>query len=217
MTGSAAPPRTPPVGTAREGCALQYALCQAPLPTLPLPRFGPQALCGIKRRDHDVLVAGIAAQVARNGDADFPLGRVRIVAQEFQERGQYARRAEAALHAVILMKGLLQRMQLVGARCDAFDGEKVVAVRLDGEHQARPHRTAVHQDRAGAAYTVLAAQMRAGEAELMADKIRERDPNLDFFLVALAVDRQGDLARFTHVRSLCVAGRTGICLFQRAP
>src|SRR5262252_3904736 len=164
-----------------------------------LLRFGPQALGGVQRRDHNVLIAGAAAQVARNGDADLLFGRVRIVAEEFQERGQHAGRAKTALQAMIFVKRLLQRVQLVGARRDALDGEKVVAVRLHSEHQARPRRAAVHQDGAGAAYAVLAAEMRAGETELVADKIREREADLDFFLVTLAVDRQGDLARLTHV------------------
>src|SRR5258708_37810451 len=100
---------------------------------------------------------------------------------------------------MVLVKRLLQRMQLVGARRDALDGEEIVAVRLHGEHQARARRAAVHQDRAGAAYAVLAAEMGAGEAELMADEIRERDADLHFLLVALAVDRQRDLAGLAHM------------------
>src|SRR5262252_3172001 len=102
-----------------------------------LLRFSPQALGGIQRRDHDVLIAGAAAQVARNGDAYLALGWVRIVAQEFEKRRQNAGRAEAALKAVVFVEGLLQRVQLVRTRGDALDGEKVVAVRLNGEQQTR--------------------------------------------------------------------------------
>src|SRR5215468_12633114 len=102
---------------------------------------------------------------------------------------------------MILVKCLLQRMQLVGARRDAFDGEKVVAVRLNRKQQARSRRATIHQDGAGAAYAVLAAEMRAGEPELVADEIRQRDPDLDLFPVAFAVDRQGDLARLAHADS----------------
>src|SRR5262245_41479430 len=74
----------------------------------------PLALGRIERGDHDVLVAGAAAQVARDGDPHLLLGRVRIVAQELDQRGQDARRAEAALQAMVLMERLLQRMQLIG-------------------------------------------------------------------------------------------------------
>ena len=72
-----------------------------------------------------------------------------------------------------------------------FDGQDLVAVRLHGEHQARARRAAIEQDRAGAADAVLAAEMRAGEAELMAQEIGERHAHLDLLsLVALAVDGQ---------------------------
>src|SRR5215469_6729944 len=92
-------------------------------------------------------------------------------------------------------------MQLVRARRDSFHGEKVVAVRLNRKHQTRPRRPAVHQDGAGAAHAMFAAEMCARETELMTDEIRQRDPDLDLFLVAFAVDRQGDLARLTHADS----------------
>ena len=81
---------------------------------------------------------------------------------------------------------------------DALDGQDLVAVRLHREHQARARRVAVEQDGAGAADAVLAAQMRAGEAELVAQEIGERPAYLDLFLVALAVDGQRDFPRLAH-------------------
>src|SRR5215831_12769415 len=191
-----------PVGWAKVLCAERgYGMdgdASLRLRTLRLLDLGAQALGGVERRNHDILVAGAATQVARDGDANLLFGRVWIVAQEFQQRGQDAGRAEATLQAVVLVERLLQRMQLLGARRDAFDGEKVVAVRLHGEHQARARGTAIHQDRAGAADAVLAADMGTGKAELMADEIRERDADLDFLFVALTVDRQCDLAGLAH-------------------
>jgi hypothetical protein len=50
-----------------------------------------------------------------------------------------------------------------------------VAVGLHRQHQAGARRAAVEQDGAGAADAVLAAEMRAGEAEFIADEIGERD------------------------------------------
>ena len=55
-------------------------------------------------------------------------------------------------------------MQFIGGRRDALDREQFVSVGLHGEHQAGAGRTPVEQDGAGAADTVLAAEMRAGQA-----------------------------------------------------
>src|SRR5262249_30483064 len=63
----------------------------SPIRTVPL------ALRRIERRDHDVLVARAAAEIAGDGDPHLLLRRVRVVAQELDQRGQYARGAEAAL------------------------------------------------------------------------------------------------------------------------
>ncbi len=161
-------------------------------------RLSPQSLRGIERRDDDVLVAGAAAEIARDRDPYLLLGRVRIVAQEFEQGRQHAWRAEAALQAVVLVESLLQRVQFGGRRGDALDREDLVAVRLHREHQAGARGIPVEQDGAGAAHAVLAAQMRTREAELVPHEIRERHTDLDLFLVALAVDGQRDLALFTH-------------------
>ena len=112
--------------------------------------------------------------------ADFFFGRIGIVAQQLDQRRQNARRAEAALQAVIVAERLLQRMQRVGIGRDAFDGHDLVAVGLHREHQAGARRIAVEQDGAGAAHAVLAAEMRAGEAQPMAQEIgqRQRAPAL---------------------------------------
>ena len=64
-------------------------------------------------------------------------------------------------------------MQLVRAGRDALDGGDLMAVGLHREHQAGARRASVEEDRAGAADAVFAAEMRAGEAELMAEEIGE--------------------------------------------
>src|SRR4030095_260021 len=60
----------------------------------------------VQRRQHDVLVACVAAEIAGDRDPHLLLGRVRIVAQEFGEGGEHPRRAEAALQAVVVAKRL---------------------------------------------------------------------------------------------------------------
>ena len=95
-------------------------------------------------------------------------------------RGEdHRRRAIAALHAVGLAERVLQRRQLARPRRQALDGGDGVAVGLHREHQAGAHRRAVDQHRAGAADAVLAAGMRAGEQELVAQAVEQARARLD--------------------------------------
>src|SRR5258706_8690290 len=82
-----------------------------------------QALGCIERGRNDALIAGAAAEIARDGDTNLVLRRIGIVAQEFDERGQHARRTETALQPVIVAEGFLQRVHLVGRWCDALDSQ----------------------------------------------------------------------------------------------
>src|SRR5213594_1926163 len=120
-----------------------------------------------------------------------------MLAQERDERHEDARRAEAALQAVSLAERGLKRMQRVArAVSKALHGLDLVAVRLDGEHEAGADRLAVQQDGAGAAHPVLASDVRSGEAQLVAQEVGEEQPRLHRALVAHAID--GDHQR--HVQ-----------------
>ena len=55
-----------------------------------------------------------------------------------------------------------------------FDGDDLVAIRFRGQHQARVDRAAVQQHRAGAAFALAAAFLRAGETELIAQRFEQR-------------------------------------------
>jgi hypothetical protein len=55
-----------------------------------------------------------------------------------------------------------------------FDRSNIRPVGGRRERDARADRTAVHHQRAGAAYAVPAADMRSGEKTLLADEIRKR-------------------------------------------
>jgi hypothetical protein len=131
-------------------------------------------------------------------DADLFFGRVRIVAQEFEQRRQHSRCTESALEPMIVPEGFLQRMQFVFRRRDAFDGRDLVAVGLNRQHQAGPSALPVEQDRAGAADPVFAPEMRTGQAELLAHKISQREPDLDLFGIGLAVDGNRYFSCFRH-------------------
>ena len=79
------------------------------------------------------------------------------------------------------------------------------AVGLDREHQAGADRLAVEDHRAGAADAVLAADMGAGLAAVVADGIDQRLARLDADVVRAAVDGERDVDFVTHQR-----GRTSL-------
>ena len=101
--------------------------------------------------------------------------------------GDHAGRAEAALQRVMLTEGFLQGREL-GVTGEPFDGHDLGALGLHREHQAGAHGCAVDENRAGAAHAVLAAHMGAGQPQMMAQAIRQREPRLDVDLDLSTVD-----------------------------
>ena len=69
----------------------------------------------------------------------------------------------------------------------------LAAVGLDGEHRAGLHRLAVEQDGAGAAVGGVAADVGAGQAQVLAQEVDQQQARLDLGLRGGAVD--GDLNR----------------------
>src|SRR4029450_12126870 len=67
--------------------------------------------CRLADGGDDVLVAGAAADVALDGVADSLVRGIRIVREQVGGGHDHARRAEAALQAVLLPEGLLQGMK----------------------------------------------------------------------------------------------------------
>src|SRR5205085_6203023 len=113
-------------------------------------------------------------------------------------------RAEAALQAVMLPEGLLQRMQLFALRRlpgEAFHRAQRLALSLHGEHEAGAHRLALDEHGACAAHAVLAAQVRSGEPAVLAQRIREAAPGLDLDVEGDAVDVQGNGNPVAHGRA----------------
>ena len=152
----------------------------------------------VERGCDDPLITRAPAKIARDRLAHFAFGGVGVVAQEFKQGGQHAGRAEAALQAVIVLEGLLQRVQLLVVGRDALHRQNLPPVGLDREHEATSRGAAVEQDSAGAANAVLASDMGAGEQELVANEVGQQHPGLDLARVGLAVDRDSDLAQVSH-------------------
>jgi hypothetical protein len=120
-----------------------------------------------------------------------------MLAQELGQRHQDARGAEAALQPMMVLKRLLQRVQPV-AIGERFDRGDLLAVALHREHQAGARARPAEEDRARAACAVLASDVRAGEVQLVAQKIHQREACFHFTAVCLAVHRDGYRSRISH-------------------
>src|SRR3954471_9338829 len=141
----------------------------------------------------DVVIAGAAAEVALEPVADLVVRRVRMLLQEARRRHDHPGRAVAALQRVVLLERALHRVQLA-VRRETLDRRDLVAVRLDGEQRARLHRLAVEMDGASTAGRRVAADVRAGEVQLLAQRVDEELPGLDLELSANAVDGDRDVS-----------------------
>src|ERR1041385_8592044 len=91
-----------------------------------------ELLRGVLDRLDDVDVAGAATEVPRDRLADVVLGRLGVLREERAAGHHHARRAEAALQAVLLPEALLDRVELVSL-LEPLDGVDLAAVGLDGE------------------------------------------------------------------------------------
>ena len=126
--------------------------------------LGPQHRGGVLHRAHDLVVAGAAAQVARQPVADFLLAGVGVALQERLGRDHHAGRADTALQAGVLQQLLLHRVQLLELlrmkkkQQFAQRGHKLLKDKLEG---LLKDFTGIVQD-----YTVLRTQVDAELGEL---------------------------------------------------
>ena len=84
-----------------------------------------------------------------------------------------------------LVERLLHRVQLLGARCEPFDGGEVVAIGLHREHGARLHGLAVEVDGARTARRGVATDVGARESTDVADVVHEKRSRLERWIVEL--------------------------------
>jgi len=122
-----------------------------------------------------------------------------VRAQEIEGGQEHPRRTEAALQAVVLAERFLERMELAVAH-QALDCHELGALGLDSEHDARARRLAVEQNRARAADTMLASDVRAREREIFPDEVHEELARLAPALVLDAVHLQADRHHVSHGR-----------------
>src|SRR5207248_4217143 len=164
-------------------------------------RLPPKFLCRRCDRSDDIGVAGAAADIAGEPLTDLTF-RSRALPQDQIARGdQHCRSAVAALQRVMLVKTPTQRIDHAVAR-KAFDRRDLALVAGDREQQARARRLAVDEDGAGAADTMFAAQMSAGQIAPLAQKIRERQSRRHVIRDMGTVDLQADRS---HCSTCCTA------------
>ena len=107
--------------------------------------------------------------------------------QECVTRHHHARCAVTALKRVIFYEGFLHRIELA-VFSQSFDGRHCAAVRLHGKVETGFHHFAVEQHGARAALADHAADVRAGEADILAQKMREQNTRLDVFFIKSSVN-----------------------------
>ena len=148
------------------------------------------AACHVEHGLHDAVIPGAAAEVARQRDADLLLaGRVRPV-QQRARRDQHPGRAESALDAAAVQERDLERIQ-PGVAGEPLDRGDRAPGGLEGEVGARVHRLAVEQHHAGAALGVVAALLRAGQADRAAHGVEQAQMRVELDRIGLAVHVQG--------------------------
>ena len=103
---------------------------------------------------------------------DLLLGGIGVALQKVGRRHDHPGRAVAALQAVVVPERFLQRVEHIAVG-HPLDGRDLGADGLDGENGAALDGLPVHMDGAGAAVGRVTADMRASEAELVAQQVHE--------------------------------------------
>src|ERR1700757_119210 len=176
---------------------------------------------GRQRGPDDVVVAGAPAQVAFQAGPDLLLGGVRVLLEKRHDGHTHARRAEAALQAVLGVERALHRVHLA-VRGQALQRGDLVPAGLGGEHRAGLHGLAVEQHCAGPAGSGVAADVGCGEIGHVAQEVHEEQAVLDVRGDVLAVDGQVDLhwllafrASLIAVHTRCGVAGMSMCLTPR--
>ena len=146
---------------------------------------------GRHHRIDDLAVAGAAAKHAAQRVLDLPARRLAI-AQHVLCRHQHAGRADAALRRAMFEERFLQRRQSA-IRREALNRLDPSAGYLAHRDQARADLAPVEPHRAGAAVAGIAADLGAGEAEVVAQRRGEPRDRRAVPFGPSAVQGEGDL------------------------
>src|SRR5690242_20770873 len=147
-----------------------------------------------------LVVAGAAAEIAAQRLLDFRLGRMRVGGQQIFHRHDEAGGAVAALGAAPVTISLLNGGQ-AAVFAHPFHGGDLLLLAAGGQQRAGKHRDTLHLHRAGAAGGVVAAALRPGEAQVLAQHVEQQLAGLERQLVGATVDAKGDEFFFHFLQS----------------
>ena len=125
-----------------------------------------------QHRPHDLPVARAPAQHPAERIEHLRLGRRAWPVEQGARRHQHARRADPALRRAVLVERPLQPAQATVLRQPLDRGNRA-ASHLAERHQAGADLLSVQQHRAGAAIPRVAADLGAGQSEMVAEHARE--------------------------------------------
>ena len=152
----------------------------------------------------DLVVAGAAAQVAGQLEADLVLAGIGVAYRAGPwPRHDEAGRADAALQGGAFQKALLQRVQMrLRRRCPSIVVISAPSASTPSTRQLFD-RHAVEQHGAGAAVAVVAAFLAPVRLQRVAQHFQQALPRLAEELDRLAVDRGRDVEFFGHGCFFC--------------
>jgi len=149
----------------------------------------------------DVLIARAAAEVAGELLAQLVVRVLDAGVQNLGRGHDEARGAEAALNGGLVHKGLLDVGDLAVRAHEPLERQYVLALGPRGEVEAGVDGLAVDEHVARAALADLAALLDGGQAEVVAQHVREARAHVDHLFNGLAVDGAFDKLVLCHYSS----------------
>src|SRR5947208_12448314 len=133
----------------------------------------------------DFRIRPAATEIAGHRMLDLLCARLRIRREQRGGGDDLPRRAETALGRVGLDESLDERVLP-----QPLDGSHLAFADRVDKRDAGEHRHPVELHRAGAAVTLAAGDLRAGQAEVEPERLGQRAPHGRFELIGVAVDRE---------------------------
>jgi hypothetical protein len=121
----------------------------------------------------NIRICPATAEIAAHELADLLIGSRSALFKQRDRRHDLPGCAVAALKTVVSNERFLNRMQLSVPR-QSLDRRDISTVALRGQHQTRQHPFPLEKDRAGPARSLIAAHLRAGHPEVLAQRVEQR-------------------------------------------
>src|SRR6266545_4605802 len=132
-----------------------------------------RAELGLVHGRHDVGISAATADIPAHVLADRSVAFGMPFIHTADGRHDLSRRAIAALKGVMLDKGLLHGMQLAVRTRNSFDRCDRMILDARRKSEARQHAPTVHQHRAGAALSLVATLLGAGQAQVLTQRVKQ--------------------------------------------